>query len=118
MTLRRFADHRPFCSPRSAVVPPPAFPVGAVTVTFGSATVIACAQMLLCRIDSSGPGLPSDGYTKGPRGDTMHALINVVGVIPKTPVFDSASWAAELTWSQWTKVRSGENLFNAVRYAP
>jgi len=64
------------------------------------------------------PGLPSDGDTKGPRGDTMHALINGVGVIPKTPVFDSASWAAELTWSQWTKVRSGENLFNAVGYAP
>ena len=64
------------------------------------------------------PGLPSDGDTKGPRGDTMHALVNGVGVIPKTPVFDTASWAAELTWSQWTKVRSGENLFNAVGYAP
>ena len=28
-----------------------------------------------------------------------------VGVIPKTPVFDTASWAAELTWSQLHKVQ-------------
>ena len=39
-------------------------------------------------------------------------------MIPKTPVFDTATWAAELTWSHWTKVRSGANLFNAVGYAP
>ena len=35
--------------------------LGAVTATFGSATVIAWAQMLLCRMGSSGPGEPSDG---------------------------------------------------------
>ena len=64
------------------------------------------------------PGIPSEGNTNGPRGDTVHALVNGVGTIPKTPVFDSASWAAELIWSHWTKVSSGQNLFNAVGYAP
>ncbi|OPZ27055.1 MAG: hypothetical protein BWZ02_01788 [Lentisphaerae bacterium ADurb.BinA184] len=39
--------------------------LGAVTATFGSATVIACAQMLLCRMGSSGPGVPSDGTADG-----------------------------------------------------
>ena len=64
------------------------------------------------------PGLPAQGDTKGPRGDTYHGLINGLGVIPKTPVFDSATWAAELVWSQWAKVRSGENLFYATGFAP
>jgi Protein of unknown function (DUF1302) len=64
------------------------------------------------------PGLPGQGETKGPRGDTWHALVNALGVIPKTPVFDTATWAAELVYSRWDKVRSGENLFNAVGFAP
>ena len=64
------------------------------------------------------PGLPAQGETKGPRGDTLHGLVNAVGVVPKTAVFDAATWVAELQWSQWTKVRSGANLFNAVGFAP
>ena len=64
------------------------------------------------------PGLPEQGETKGARGDTWHALVNAVGTVPKTALFDSASWAAEVQWSQWTKVRSGANLFNALGYAP
>jgi hypothetical protein len=64
------------------------------------------------------PGLPSRGDTSGPRGDTWHALLNGVGLIPKTALFDGASWAAELVYSRWSKVRSGENLFNAVGFAP
>src|SRR6201992_2163118 len=38
---------------------------GAVTATFGSATVMVRAQMLLCRIGASGPGLPSGGTRAG-----------------------------------------------------
>ncbi|HEY6513091.1 MAG TPA: DUF1302 domain-containing protein [Burkholderiaceae bacterium] len=64
------------------------------------------------------PGLPSEGDTKGPRGDTWHALLNVLGTAPKTPLFDSATWAAELQFSRWDKVRSGANLFNALGFAP
>ncbi|MDL9997501.1 DUF1302 domain-containing protein [Variovorax sp. J22P240] len=64
------------------------------------------------------PGLPAQGDTKGPRGDTYHGLVNAVGVIPKTALFDTASWAVELVWSQWSKVRSGANLFFAEGFAP
>jgi len=62
-------------------------------------------------------GVPAQGETAGPRGDTWHALVNTLGVIPKTPVFDQATWAAELTWSRWDKVRSGANLFQAEGFA-
>lgn len=64
----------------------------------------------------SASGVPSRGDTPGPRGDTVHALINATGSIASTPLFDSASWAAELTYARWTKISSGENLFNAVGY--
>ena len=63
-------------------------------------------------------GLPDAGDTKGARGDTWHGLVNALGAIAKTPVFDSATWAAEAQWSQWSKVTSGENLFNALGYTP
>ena len=63
-------------------------------------------------------GLPTPGDTAGPRGDTLHALVNLLGTLPKTPLFDAASWAAEVQFSRWSKVRSGENLFNALGYAP
>jgi hypothetical protein len=64
------------------------------------------------------PGLPAAGETKGPRGDTTHALVNVLGTTPKTPLFDSATWAAEVQWSRWNTVSSGANLFNAIGFAP
>jgi hypothetical protein len=64
------------------------------------------------------PGLPGQGDTKGARGDTTHALVNLAGVLPKTALFDVASWAAEVQWSKWNKVRSGANLFNAEGFAP
>ena len=63
------------------------------------------------------PGLPTPGDTKGPRGNTFHGLLNAVGVVPKTPLFDTAAWAAEVTWSRWDKVTSGQNLFFAEGFA-
>jgi hypothetical protein len=39
-------------------------------------------------------------------------------VAPKTALFDAATWAAELTWAHLVSVKSGENLFNGVGYAP
>ena len=58
-------------------------------------------------------GLPAKGETKGPRGDTMHGVVNFLGIVPKTPVFDTAAWATEFTWAHWNKVSSGQNLFFA-----
>lgn len=73
---------------------------------------------LSSQVLGAAPGLPAQGETKGARGDTWHALVNVLGTLPKTPLFDSATWAAEVQWSRWSKVRSGANLFNALGYLP
>jgi hypothetical protein len=65
---------------------------------------------------AAGPITP--GTTPGPVGDTYHGLVNLLGIVNKTPVFDTASWAVELTWAHWSKVKSGENLFMATGFAP
>lgn len=53
--------------------------------------------------------LPDD--TPGARGNTAHALINVVGSLAESPVYDSAAYSAELTWNTWTKVTQNEAVF-------
>jgi len=60
--------------------------------------------------------VPGEGETTGPRGNTMHALVNAVGVVADTPVFDSAVWAVELVGSRWLDVTSGAETFQAVGY--
>jgi hypothetical protein len=67
--------------------------------------------------NAAAAGPISEGATPGPVGDTYHALVNFLGVINRTGMFDSATWATEFTWSRWDKVRSGANLFNAVGFA-
>lgn len=61
-------------------------------------------------------GIPEPGETIGPRGKTANALVNVLGVIPKTAVFDSATWASELVWAHLVSVNSGANLFQGLGY--
>jgi hypothetical protein len=58
------------------------------------------------------------GQTPGARGDTLHGVLNMVGILPRTPLFDTATYAAEATWNRWRKVTSGANLFNAIGFTP
>ncbi len=55
--------------------------------------------------------LPTSGETGGPRGNTIHGVINLMGALPGTALFDSANWIAELQWNRWTKVTQGETMF-------
>jgi len=52
-----------------------------------------------------------DGDTPGAKGNTMHGLVNALGIINKTPLFDTASWNAELTWMTWLDVTQNEAVF-------
>ncbi|TWJ18721.1 DUF1302 domain-containing protein [Geobacter argillaceus] len=49
-------------------------------------------------------GLPGRGDTLTARGDTLHAVLNCLGLINRTPMFDSAQWIAELNWGNWLHV--------------
>ncbi len=52
-----------------------------------------------------------EGDTPGAKGSTMHGLVNALGIINKTPVFDTAVWNAELTWMTWLDVSQNEAVF-------
>lgn len=55
---------------------------------------------------TSASRLPEEGETLGARGNTAHAVFNAIGTLNSTPLYNSASWAAELTWSHWASVTS------------
>jgi len=73
-------------------------------------TVLPAAFVPLVPGSIATTALP-DGDTPGAKGSTMHGLVNVLGVISKTPVFDTASWNAELTWMTWLDVEQNEAVF-------
>ncbi|MCY1391293.1 hypothetical protein D9M71_61310 [compost metagenome] len=61
---------------------------------------------------TSAAQLPDDGDILGARGDTLHGVVNAIGTVSPNALFDSASWAAELTWSHWMSVTEDPlNLF-------
>jgi len=62
-------------------------------------------------------GLPElVGNTYQARGDTVHALVNAVRIFAFPPLFDTASLAAEVTYSRWLDVRENEDMFFAEGY--
>lgn len=42
----------------------------------------------------------------GARGDTMHAVLNFLSVLPKTPVFDTGTAILEFTYGRWNRLTS------------
>lgn len=56
--------------------------------------------------------LPTQGETGGARGNTWHAVVNVLGSLGKTPLFDAASWIAEVQFNHLVKVTQGQAVFN------
>jgi hypothetical protein len=59
-----------------------------------------------------------DGDTPGAKADTMHGLVNLLGVVGKSPLWDTASWATELTWMTWLDVTQNEAVFKGREANP
>ena len=55
--------------------------------------------------------LPANGDLLGSRGNTLHGVLNAIGTVGPTVLFDGASWSSELTWSRWQSVTQGANFF-------
>ena len=55
--------------------------------------------------------LPNSGDSSAARGDTFHGVLNFLGLINKTPLFDTAAWTAELSWNHWVRVTQNEAVF-------
>jgi len=54
--------------------------------------------------------VPTEG-TPGALGDTWHGLVNAVSILPKTPLFDTATISSELTWMTVAKVTQNEAVY-------
>lgn len=53
----------------------------------------------------------------GARGDTLHAIVNGVYLLPKTPIWDTGSVIAELAYSRLQKITANEALYRGVGHA-
>ena len=51
---------------------------------------------------------------EGARGDTMHAVVNFLTLLPKTPVFDTGAAILEFSYGRWNKVTSGAQYFTGM----
>jgi hypothetical protein len=60
---------------------------------------------------ASAAAMPGQGQTNGARGNTWHAVANVVALAGPTPLFDTLALAGELVWSRWESVTRGANVF-------
>lgn len=60
------------------------------------------------------------GYTTtstGATGDTIHAVVNGVYLLPKSALWDTGSLIGELAYSQLDKITANESLYRGVGYA-
>ncbi|MBV8159004.1 MAG: DUF1302 family protein, partial [Dyella sp.] len=64
---------------------------------------------LAAKVPGAVTALPTEGETAGARGDTWHAVTDFAGIVPKTPVFDTANYVVEFVWSRWDKVTQNPN---------
>ena len=54
--------------------------------------------------------VPKSG-TPGATGETLHGVLNLLGLVGETALWDAANWATELTWMQWLDVQQNEAVF-------
>ena len=47
----------------------------------------------------------------GARGDTMHAVLNFLTLLPKTPLFDTGSAILEFSYGRWNRVSENARYF-------
>lgn len=52
-----------------------------------------------------------NGDTPGTRGNTLHGVVSLLGLLPKSAVYDAASWNAELVFNRWLKVTQNAAAF-------
>jgi len=58
--------------------------------------------------------LPDDGELLGARGDTFHATVNFIGLLKRTPMWDSGSYTIEANFSSWMDVSENDDMFKGA----
>jgi hypothetical protein len=55
--------------------------------------------------------LPKAGEVSGARGNTLHGVFNLLGVMADTPAWNALTWNAELVWNRLASVTKGAEFF-------
>ncbi len=63
------------------------------------------------------PTLLDFAGTEGARGDTLHALVNGLYVVPHSPLWDTGTLQGELVYSRLLRVTSRREVFDGIGYA-
>ncbi len=63
-----------------------------MTLNGGTAMIMSSAQ------------LPDDGDILGPTGDVMFGLVNFLGLLKKSSLWDAGSWMVEFDYARWMSV--------------
>ena len=50
------------------------------------------------------------------RGNTWHLVVNALGVVPQTPLFDTASYMGELSYSKLDKITANQDMYFGEGY--
>lgn len=89
-------------------------PLNSEPVLVAAAATVAAAKAGVPGLEAfvnARTSLPDEGDTGAARGNTTHAVFNLLGQVATTPLFDSLDWKAELTWNTWNKVTKHKELF-------
>ena len=63
------------------------------------------------RVPGSTSLVPTTGQTVGARGDTMHGVFNLLGVLPGSMIYDAAAWSGEVALSHLAGVTRNPNVY-------
>lgn len=89
-------------------------PLNSDPVLVADAAIVAAAKAGVPGLEAfvdARTALPAQGETGAARGNTTHIVVNVLGQVAGTSLFDSLDWKAELTWNTWNKVTKNRDLF-------
>lgn len=57
-----------------------------------------------------------NGNSYQARGNTWHLVVNALGLVPKTALFDAASYVGELTYSRLDKITANQDMYFGEGY--
>nr|WP_315184730.1 DUF1302 family protein [uncultured Albidiferax sp.] len=120
---RRFDDYQPWLSPQTLGAQSAfrlTYPKDVSLIGISVARVVGPVSVGTELSTRKNGALNATGISavdnEGPRGDTLHAIVNGVMLFPKTSFFDTASLAAEVAYSQLLQVTAHPELFKGVGY--
>ncbi|MDB5869512.1 MAG: hypothetical protein JWP96_1844 [Polaromonas sp.] len=121
---RKFNDYQPWFAPQTLAAQGQyrlVYPKDVKLVGVSAARVIGPVSVGSELSYRMGGALNASGISaadnEGPRGNTLHAVVNGIYLLPKSALSDTGSVAVELAYSQLAKVTSHPELYKGVGYA-